>query len=143
MDAYDNFAACGSLSEFVDALSNWYVRRSRDRFWSGRAIGRQGRRLLDALRMPAYDLQADRPVCALFGRGNVAKPGRCGVCGQIRRWYQPVESVHLCDYPVCDRATIDELLSQRMALAREIVSLGRSARMGANSRSANRFRWSK
>ena len=34
MDAYDNFAACARLTEFVDALSNWYVRRSRDRFWS-------------------------------------------------------------------------------------------------------------
>ncbi len=35
MDQYDNFNACGRLIEFVDALSNWYVRRSRDRFWSG------------------------------------------------------------------------------------------------------------
>ncbi len=35
MDAYDNYAACGRITEFVDALSNWYVRRSRDRFWSG------------------------------------------------------------------------------------------------------------
>ena len=34
MDAYDNFNACSRLIEFVDALSNWYVRRSRDRFWS-------------------------------------------------------------------------------------------------------------
>ncbi len=34
MDAYDNFAACGAITAFVDALSNWYVRRSRDRFWS-------------------------------------------------------------------------------------------------------------
>ena len=35
MDQYDNFNACAQLIEFVDALSNWYVRRSRDRFWSG------------------------------------------------------------------------------------------------------------
>ena len=34
MDQYDNYDACGRLIEFVDALSNWYVRRSRDRFWS-------------------------------------------------------------------------------------------------------------
>ena len=38
MDAYDNFAACAALTEFVDALSNWYVRRSRDRFWSSEKI---------------------------------------------------------------------------------------------------------
>jgi isoleucyl-tRNA synthetase len=41
------------------------------------------------------------------------------------------ESVHLCDYPTGDASLIDETLSQRMALGREIVSLGRSARMGA------------
>ncbi|HEV3025658.1 MAG TPA: isoleucine--tRNA ligase, partial [Pirellulales bacterium] len=35
MDAYDNFTACGRITAFVDALSNWYVRRSRDRFWTG------------------------------------------------------------------------------------------------------------
>src|SRR4030095_12302230 len=33
MDAYDNFEACKRINEFIDALSNWYVRRSRDRFW--------------------------------------------------------------------------------------------------------------
>src|SRR5208283_2827260 len=41
------------------------------------------------------------------------------------------ESVHLCDYPVGNPAASDEELSRRMALMREIVSLGRSARMGA------------
>ena len=40
MDAYDNFAACARLTEFVDALSNWFVRRSRDRFWSSEAGSR-------------------------------------------------------------------------------------------------------
>jgi isoleucyl-tRNA synthetase len=43
-----------------------------------------------------------------------------------------VESVHLCDYPAGDPAVIDERLSERMALVREIVSLGHSARMGAS-----------
>jgi len=42
-----------------------------------------------------------------------------------------VESVHLCDYPTGNAAQVDEALSRRMALAREIVSLGRSARMDA------------
>ena len=34
MDAYDNYNACNAINSFVDALSNWYVRRSRDRYWS-------------------------------------------------------------------------------------------------------------
>ncbi|MBN2294491.1 MAG: class I tRNA ligase family protein, partial [Pirellulales bacterium] len=41
------------------------------------------------------------------------------------------ESVHLCDFPAVDSATIDEPLSQRMSLARELISLGRNARMNA------------
>jgi isoleucyl-tRNA synthetase len=44
---------------------------------------------------------------------------------------RPPESVHLCDYPKPDANRIDQQLSERMALAREVVSLGRSARMGA------------
>ena len=43
------------------------------------------------------------------------------------------ESVHLCAYPTADPSVIDEELSRRMAMVREIVSLGRSARMGAKS----------
>ena len=86
--------------------------------------------------MPADDLQADRPVRAVPGRGDVAESGRSrgistehhvpGSCNSVR-----AESVHLCDYPAGDPAAIDVELSEQMALAREIVSLGRSARMGA------------
>ena len=94
MDAYDNFAACERITAFVDALSNWYVRRSRDRFWSAdKQIAGQARRLLDALRMPADDGEAHRPVRAVPGRSAVAEPGRA--CSAIER----SESVHLCDYP--------------------------------------------
>jgi isoleucyl-tRNA synthetase len=37
MDAYDLFASCGAIRSFLDALTNWYVRRSRERFWAGNA----------------------------------------------------------------------------------------------------------
>ena len=76
MDAYDNFAACGHLHAFVDALSNWYVRRSRDRYLEQRqAVAGQAGCLLDAVRMPAHDRQADRPVHAVSGRVPVAESG--------------------------------------------------------------------
>ncbi len=92
--------------------------------------------------MPADDLQADRPVRAVPGRGDVAEPGRGGASQRMHGLpavhgrldgsdTRAVESVHLCDYPTGDPAAIDEQLSERMALVREIVSLGRSARMGA------------
>ena len=80
--------------------------------------------------MPADDLQTDCPICAVFSRGNVAKSGGGGLRRQTRP--SPARgkraSMRLSS---CDRAALDEMLSQRMALVREIVSLGRSARMGA------------
>ena len=66
----------------------------------------------------------------------MAEPGRCGVffCGpkpslraKLSAAGQTAESVHLCDYPAGDPAAIDEDLSRRMALVREIASLGHSA----------------
>ena len=86
---------------------------------------RQARRLLDALRVPADDGQSGGAVRAVSGRGDLAKSGRRGVRVASR------ESVHLCDFPVADAQAVDVPLSERMELVREIVSLGRAARMGA------------
>ncbi|MEX2112918.1 MAG: isoleucine--tRNA ligase [Pirellulales bacterium] len=126
MDAYDNFAACGRITSFVDALSNWYVRRSRDRFWSE---DKSAPDKLDAywtlyecllttakLAAPFVPFVSD----AIWQNLAVAEAG-----GSVR------QSVHLCDFPEPDNAVIDEALSERMNLVREIVSLGRAARMGA------------
>ena len=126
MDAYDNYTACARLSDFVDALSNWYVRRSRDRFWAG---GQSADKtdaywtLYECLLTTTKLIAPFVPFLAEAMWQNLAVepfgPQR------VR------ESVHLADYPTGARAAIHEKLSARMALAREIVSLGRSARMGA------------
>ena len=110
MDAYDNFAACGRITAFVDALSNWYVRRSRDRFWSeDKRSARQARRLLDALRMPADDRQTDRPVRAVSGRGACGRTWPWRPFGRrVRRERASVR------FPTGDAAAIDEPLSERM-----------------------------
>jgi isoleucyl-tRNA synthetase len=130
MDAYDNFDACAALSEFVDALSNWYVRRSRDRFWSGEqsadkidAYWTLYECLLTTCRLTAPFV----PFLAEEMWQNLA----VAAFADKKADTPPVESVHLCDFPTANRSAVDELLSQRMALVREIVSLGRSARMGA------------
>ncbi len=125
MDLYDNFGACTSLNAFVDALSNWYVRRSRDRFWSG-----------DEQSQDKYDAHWTLYECLLTVCKMIAPfvpflaetmwRNLAGVFGT-----RAVESVHLCDYPVADPALIDRELTRRMALLREIASLGRSARMNA------------
>jgi len=126
MDQYDNFAACTRLSEFVDALSNWYVRGSRDRFWAGG----QSTDKLDAY-WTLYEclittVKLVAPFVPFLAEAiwrNLAVEA----FGEART----LESVHLADYPAPQPDVIDEQLSARMAVVREIVSLGRSARMAA------------
>jgi isoleucyl-tRNA synthetase len=124
MDAYDNFAACGHLHALVDALSNWYVRRGRDRYWSS---DKESPDKLDAywtlyecLTTVAKLIAPFTPFLADYLWRNLTGVFPNGA----------MESVHLCDYPE-GQGHIDDVLSQQMELAREISSLGRSARMGA------------
>ena len=137
MDDYDNFNACGRLIEFVDALSNWYVRRSRDRFWS--SVHDTDKRdaywtLYECLLTTAKLIAPMVPFLAeeLWQNLAVAAFRGAGVSpADAAHATTPVESVHLCDYPTGDATLIDEALSAQMKLVREIVSQGLSARMGA------------
>ena len=124
MDAYDNFAACRRLTEFVDALSNWYVRRSRDRFWSG---DKQSADKLDAY-WTLYECllttcKLIAPFVPFLAEAIWQNLAVAAFGGEVP------ESVHLCDYPAGRRgAGRSTTSSRRMALVREIVSLGRAAR---------------
>ena len=125
MDAYDNFAACGQITAFVDALSNWYVRRSRDRFWSSehdQAKTDAYWTLYECLISTSKLIAPFVPFLADAMWRNLA----AGLFGG-----RAVESVHLCEFPSGNAKVIDEALSQRMSLVRDIVSLGRAARMDA------------
>ncbi len=130
MDAYENFNACARLTEFVDALSNWYVRRSRDRYWSSeQSVDKLDAywTLYECLLTTSKLIAPFVPFLAEAMWQNLA----ASTFGDRSDSRRPKESVHLCDYPAADVATIDEDLSRQMAMMREIVSLGRSARMGA------------
>jgi len=125
MDAFDNFAACTRLTEFVDALSNWYVRRSRTRFWTGeQSLDKTDAHwtLYECLLATCKLIAPFVPFVSEAMWQNLAVAAFSG---------RAAESVHLCDYPTADPGVIDEELSERMALVREISSLGRSARMNA------------
>ncbi len=131
MDAYDNYAAAQRIIEFVDALSNWYVRRSRDRFW---AEDKRDPDKLDAywtlyecLITTCKIIAPFVPFIAEAMWQNLAG-GRQQAAGSEA---MIAASVHLCDFPTGDRAAIDEQLSTQMNLVREIASLGLAARMGA------------
>ena len=125
MDAYDNFEACKRINEFVDGLSNWYVRRSRDRFWATMDAEHSADKhdaywtFYECLLTTAKMIAPFTPFLAETMWRNLA-----GVFGE-----RAVASVHLCDYPIGNAAAVDELLSARMQLLREIASLGLSARM--------------
>jgi isoleucyl-tRNA synthetase len=127
MDAYDNFGACQQITEFVDALSNWYVRRSRDRFW---AADKRSVEKLDAYWTLYECLVTTTQLIAPFVPYLAETVWRNLAVNVFKE--RAAESVHLCDYPEGDPQAVDEKLSARMNLVREIASLGRAARNEAN-----------
>ncbi|MBT4691839.1 MAG: class I tRNA ligase family protein, partial [Planctomycetaceae bacterium] len=125
MDCYDNYGAALALNRFVDGLSNWFVRRSRDRFW---ASEKEDLGKLDGYWTLYECLVTLSKLIAPFVPflSETIWSGLSGVYGAA-----VLESVHLCDYPESNATLVDESLSARMATLREIASLGRSARMNA------------
>ncbi|CAB4935506.1 unannotated protein [freshwater metagenome] len=111
LDAYDVTTAGRAIGSFVDELSNWYVRRSRRRFWAGDpvALGTLRDALLGVatLLAPLAPFVADELYVQLGGAHD---------------------SVHLEDWPAVDVAVRDEALEADMATARETVRLGLAAR---------------
>ena len=126
MDAYDNYAACQAVTALVDALSNWYVRRSRHRFWDEQKDDPDKLdaywTLYEALLVTSRMIAPFVPFLAEALWRNLAVEAT----GERVR-----ESVHLCDYPAPDAARIDADLSAEMSLVRDVVSLGRAARTTA------------
>lgn len=123
LDDYRIYEAATALKEFVDGLSNWYVRRSRDRFWKGT--------LADPEKADAYWTLWE----ALVGLSQLAAPfvpffaEHCWRTLIHGAWAgaEP-RSVHLTRWPSLSAEWVDDTLSRAMGLAREVVSLGLSAR---------------
>jgi isoleucyl-tRNA synthetase len=120
-DGYDVTDAGRAVQEFVEELSNWYVRRSRRRFWKSGA---------DADKFAAYStLHRCLTTVALL-----LAPLTPFVADEL--WQNLVratdpaapESVHLADWPAVQRERIDEQLEHEVELVQRVVSLGRSAR---------------
>ena len=130
MDAYDNFGACQLITQFVDALSNWYVRRSRDRFW---ASDKRDAEKLDAYWTLYECLTTTAKVIAPFVPylAESLWQNLATAVFNTDGTERVLESVHLCDYPTGDSSAVDVELSERMNLVRQISSLGRQARTSA------------
>jgi len=115
-DEYDLNKVVRSVSSFVsDDLSNWYIRRNRDRFW--------GSELNDSKKsvyLTTYEV--------LLGLSKLIAPITPFVSEEIYRGLTNKESVHLEDYPNYDKKLIDEKIENKMDLVRDLISLGRNAR---------------
>ena len=111
MDAYDLFAACGTIRGFLDVLTNWYIRRSRDRFWSGDQ---------DAI---------DTLHTVLDYLTKIAAPLLPLVTDEIGRGLNGGDSsVHLADWPTTDGLPRDASLVTAMDLVRDVCSSALSVR---------------
>jgi isoleucyl-tRNA synthetase len=119
MDAYDCTTAGRAIAEYVEELSNWYVRLSRRRFWDGdrTAFATLRHCLLETVAMlaPFTPFLADEIHRNLAG--ETAAP-----------------SVHLRDFPAIDEALADPELEQGMEAVRLTVELGRAARAQAKAK---------
>ena len=127
LESYESMAATRRIEDFVEGLSNWYVRRSRRRFWKSES---------DADKQAAYETL----YTCLETLNRLLAPLTPFLAEEIyqnlvRSWDASApESVHLCDWPAVDEALIDEELTASVRLIQRLASLGRSARAKANLR---------
>ncbi len=114
LEDFDTARAGKALADYIDDLSNWYVRRSRRRFWDGDpaalATLHECLEVLTRLLAPFIPFVTERVWSALFAATG------------------SVDSVHLASWPVSDPELLDSALSGQVALVRRLVELGRSAR---------------
>ena len=117
--------AARALQEFVDEMSNWYVRRSRERFWA---------KGMEQDKINAY-------MTLYHALVTIAKTAAPMIPFMTEDMYQnlvrsvdkdAIESIHLCDFPTVNEAWIDKDLEADMKELLEIVVLGRACRNTAN-----------
>jgi isoleucyl-tRNA synthetase len=124
LEGFDTAGAGRRIAGFLDDLSNWYVRRSRRRFWEGprsAASSSAFATLYECLETVTRLMAPITPFLTDY------------VWSALRTPDEP-ESVHLARWPEADPALIDEELSAEMALTRRLVELGRSARATATAK---------
>ena len=113
---FDSQSAGKALARFIDDLSNWYVRRSRRRFWDGdlAALGTLHECLVTLTQL----LSPMVPFITEHVWQEVVKPASASAA----------DSVHLTDFPIANKALINLNLNAQVAMTRRVVELGRAAR---------------
>ncbi|WP_425423785.1 isoleucine--tRNA ligase [Spirillospora albida] len=124
LEGFDTARAGRRLAEFVDDLSNWYVRRSRRRFWEGPETP-EGASAFATLYECLETLTRLMAPMVPFVTDHV---------WDVIRPEAGPDSVHLAEWPAARADLVDEDLSAQMALVRRLVELGRSARAASGVR---------
>jgi isoleucyl-tRNA synthetase len=122
LDDYAIADACDSTRSFLDVLSNWYIRRSRERFWATGELTPSNRDAFDTL----YTVLETVARCAA--------PLLPLTTEEIWRGLTGERSVHLTDYPTADELPADAWLVTAMDQVREVCSAGSALRKGAGLR---------
>jgi isoleucyl-tRNA synthetase len=115
-DEFDLNKVVRAITNFVsEDLSNWYIRRNRARFWTSELNDSK-----KAVYMTTYEV--------LVGLSKLIAPITPFVSEEIYRNLTKEESVHLSDYPKCQKELISDSLEEKMDLVRNIISIGRNIR---------------
>jgi len=132
LENFDTQRTGALISGFVDLLSNWYVRRSRRRFWAGDPSAlttlHETLRLVTLVMAPLTPFITERVWQDMFVTTDA--PGSDTAAA----------SVHLAAWPTADPSLIDDDLDTRMSLSRRIVELGRAARAEAKAKTRQPLR---
>ena len=118
MDAYNYIGATRKIEDFVEILSNWYVRRSRERFWVDGISADKTSAFTTLYTVLVTVVKLIAPFMPFMSEEiylNLKQP-------------TDPESVHLCNYPCADTTKVDTALEQSMDEVVNIVSLGRAVR---------------
>ncbi len=115
-ETYDIAEVCSETAAFMEILNNWYIRRTRERFWRG-------------------DAQAfDTLYTVLVNVAKLAAPVMPFICEYIYKNLTGGESVHLCDYPLLSAIKSDEKLMAEMDFVQDLCSTGKFIREEKNLR---------
>ena len=125
LEHYDITNAGLLIESFTDELSNWYVRRNRERFWAQELNDEKIGAYVTLYKVLTTLIKVAAPFVP-FITDSIYQNLVVGLDSSVP------ESVHLCTWPEVDETAIDKDLEQEMGLAYKIVKLGRSARNSAN-----------
>ena len=125
LDKYDITASALQIEEFTDSLSNWYVRRNRERFWGTDLTNDKIGAYVTLYRVLVTLAKISAPFVP-FMTEEIYQNLVVGLDKNAK------ESIHLCTWPEVNSSEIDKTLEAEMDLAYKIVKLGRSARNSVN-----------